>query len=286
MLRSDRDNPRCFLAVPYTNSLRREHLINSIRKAVEKADYQPVLLDQSSPLLGSTIQEATIGELARSDCVIADVSDYNPNVFFELGLAHAMGKGILLISQEQGFRELPFDIREFRIITYTDKVRGISRLSTQIYDSLRDFRRFPQRSLVAPSFQTSLPFFIDWASLAPRDAENLCQELLSQMGFIRLNWGKELREIDLIAEYPRKDPDGFEFRELWLVSMGMHAPIEMFIDMAHDPEYLLHRLIRHSERLEETISRSLETPVTILLVLFQKSPGSEEVEMLRDRFER
>ena len=107
------------------------------------------------------------------------------------------------------------------------------------------------------------------------------------MGFRRLNWGKELREIDLIAEYPRKDPDGFEFRELWLVAMGMRAPIEMFLDMAsHDPEYFLHRLIRHSERLEDTISRSLETSVTILLVLFRKGPEIEEIEILRERFER
>ena len=287
MPKSDRDNPRCFLAIPFTGSLGERHLADAIRKGSEQAGYRLVSLDQSSVLPGSTIQEAIIGELARSDCIIADVSNRNPNIFFELGLAQAMGKGILLISHEQGLGEIPFDIREFRVITYKDEFRDLSNLSKQIYRSLRDFRRFPQRSLAAPNFQTSLPFFIDWGSLAPRDAENLCQELLSQMGFIRLNWGKELREIDLIAEYPRKDPDGFEFRELWLVSMGMHAPIEMFIDMvAHDPEYLLHRLIRHSERLEETISRSLETPVTILLVLFRKSPGSEEIEMLRDRFER
>ncbi len=273
--------------MPSADSKRHRHLRDVIRKGAEEAGYQLVSLDQSSVLPGSTIQEAVIGELARADCIIADVSDRNPNIFFELGLAQAMGKGLLLISHEEDLREVPFDIREFRVITYTDNFGSRANLSRQIYHSLRDFRRFPQRSLANPNFQTSLPFFIDWNSLSPRDAENLCKELLSQMGFRRLNWGEGLKEIDLIAEYPRKDPDGFEFRELWLVSMGMNAPIEMFLDMAaHDPEYLLHRLTRYSERLEDTVARGLETPVTILLVLFRKGPESEKLEMLRDRFER
>lgn len=287
MPRSDRDNPRCFLAVPFTDSKRQLHLRDVIRKGAEEAGYQLVSLDQSSVLPGSTIQEAVIGELARSDCIIADVSERNPNIFFELGLAQAMGKGILLISHKQGLRELPFDIRGSRIITYSDELRGFSKLSEQIYRSLRDFRRFPQRSLVAPNIQTSLPFFVDWDSLPGRDAENLFQELLSQMGFRRLNWGKGLREIDLIAEYPRKDPDGFEFRELWLVSMGLHAPIEMLLKMAtSEPEYFFHRLFKYSERLEETIYKSRDATVTILIVLFRKGPWSEDIEMFRERFER
>lgn len=283
---TDRENPRCFLAVPLRSSKIYSRLRDAIRKGAEEAGYRLVSLDQSSVLPGSTIQEAIIGELARSDCIIADVSDRNPNIFFELGLAQAMGKGILIISNERGIQEAPFDIQGFRVILYNDTFHKFLSLSKEIYRSLRDFRRFPQRSLTAPIFQTSLPFFVDWDGLPPRDAENLFQELLSQMGFRRLNWGKELREIDLIAEYPRKDPDGFEFRELWLVSMGLHAPIEMFLDMAsHDPEYLMHRLIRHSERLEDTISKSLETSLTILLVLFQKGPETKEIEMVRERFE-
>jgi len=287
MPKSDRENPRCFLAVPFTGSKRQLYLRKVIRKGAEEAGYKLVTLDQSSVLPGSTIQEAIIGELARADCIIADVSDSNPNIFFELGLAQAMGKGILLISHEQSLREVPFDIREFRVITYTDGIKSFEDLSRQVYRSLRDFRRFPQRSLAAPNLQTSLPFFIDWESLPGRDAENLCQELLSQMGFRRLDWGKGPREVDLIAEYPRKDPDGFEFRELWLVSMGMRVPIEMILKIASkDPDYFLHRLFLYSERLEEAIKKSLEASVTILLVVFRKGSDSEELRMLRERFER
>lgn len=228
-----------------------------------------------------------MGELARSDCIIADVTDRNPNVFFEVGLAQAMGKGILIASHQRELGVLPFDIREFRVIVYSDEVKSLAKLSDQIRRSLQDFRRFPRQTPVVPGSQFSLPFFIDWDSLSPRDAENLCQELLFQMGFSRVDWGKALREIDLIAEYPRKDPDGFEFRELWLVSMGMHVPVEVFLDMAsHDPEYFLHRLLRHSERLEETVSRGLEAAITILLILFKKGPESEEFDMLRERFEK
>lgn len=287
MTSSDREKPHCFLAMPFEKQKYSLRLEEAIHKGVEEAGYQLVSLHQSSVLPTSTIQEAIIGELARSDCIIADVSDRNPNIFFELGLAQAMGKGILLISRERVIKELPFDIREFRIITYTEKFYSLSDLSRQIHRSLRDFRRFPQRSLTSSNLLTSLPFFIDWDSLPPRDAENLCRELLSQMGFRRLNWGKGLRSIDLVAEYPRKDPDGFEFRELWFISMGMHGPIEELMDIAfHEPEYFLNRILKYSEMREDKISRSLDASNTILFVLFRKGTESGELEMLRERFER
>ncbi len=60
------------------------------------------------------------------------------------------------------------------------------------------------------------------------------------MGFRRLDWGKQTPGIDLIAELPKKDPDGFEYRELWLVSMGLRMPFEAFVDeLFHDPEYFV-----------------------------------------------
>ena len=180
MPRSDREKPRCFLAVPFARSKKHLHLREVIHKGAEEAGYQLVSLDQSSVLPGSTIQEAVIGELARSDCIIADVSDRNPNIFFELGLAQAMGKGLLLISHERGLREVPFDIREFRVITYRDDLEGFDDLSRQVYRSLRDFRRFPQSSFAAQNFQTSLPFsLIGIVSLQEKQriyAKNSCRK--------------------------------------------------------------------------------------------------------------
>jgi hypothetical protein len=50
-----------------------------------------------------------------ADTVVADITGRNPNVFYEIGLAHALGKEVILISQDS---TAPFDIRSSRLITY------------------------------------------------------------------------------------------------------------------------------------------------------------------------
>lgn len=53
----------------------------------------------------------------RANIVIADLTGLNPNVFYELGLAHAMNKKVIIITQDIG--ELPFDIKSYRAIEYS-----------------------------------------------------------------------------------------------------------------------------------------------------------------------
>ena len=57
------------------------------------------------------IQDIVEG-IATADVVIADLSGLNANVFYELGLAHAMNKKVIIITQDIG--ELPFDIKSYR----------------------------------------------------------------------------------------------------------------------------------------------------------------------------
>jgi hypothetical protein len=55
--------------------------------------------------------------IRQSDVVVADVTDNNPNVFYELGLAHALGKEVIIITQTGD--KTAFDIITSRKITYT-----------------------------------------------------------------------------------------------------------------------------------------------------------------------
>jgi len=48
--------------------------------------------------------------------ILADLTGKNPNVLYELGLAHALAKPAILISQTM--EDIPFDLRSLRIITY------------------------------------------------------------------------------------------------------------------------------------------------------------------------
>ena len=53
----------------------------------------------------------------NAQVIIADVTGLNANVFYELGLAHAMNKKVIIITQDIG--ELPFDIKSYRANEYS-----------------------------------------------------------------------------------------------------------------------------------------------------------------------
>ena len=54
--------------------------------------------------------------IVQSKLIIANVDGRNPNVMYELGIAHALGKQVLLIARNPG--ELPIDIKSKRFIIY------------------------------------------------------------------------------------------------------------------------------------------------------------------------
>ena len=62
---------------------------------------------------------------------MADISEHNPNVFYELGLAHALGKETILITHGAG--SSPFDISTARLITY--EISDLSALDSSLVDA-------------------------------------------------------------------------------------------------------------------------------------------------------
>ena len=57
------------------------------------------------------------GNIQEADVIIADCSGHNPNVFYEIGVAHALGKNVVLISGRPN-EEVPTDIRAYEQINY------------------------------------------------------------------------------------------------------------------------------------------------------------------------
>lgn len=54
--------------------------------------------------------------IRRADVVVADITGSNPNVFYELGLAHALGKEVVIAAQ--GAERPPFDVSTARLLRY------------------------------------------------------------------------------------------------------------------------------------------------------------------------
>ena len=69
------------------------------------------------------IIEDIIEHIQKARILIADLTGRNPNVFYELGFAHAIYKDVILITQN--LEDVPFDIRHYRCIVYQDSVERL-----------------------------------------------------------------------------------------------------------------------------------------------------------------
>jgi hypothetical protein len=64
--------------------------------------------------------------LMEARVIIADLTGQNANVFYELGLAHAIGHDVILLTQDM--RWLPFDLRHMRCQVYEANAHGLQLL--------------------------------------------------------------------------------------------------------------------------------------------------------------
>tara|TARA_B100001059_G_C17837601_1_gene589325 strand:+ start:6152 stop:6994 length:843 start_codon:yes stop_codon:yes gene_type:complete len=85
-----------------------------------------------------TIIQDIVNIIARAKVVICDCSGKNPNVFYEAGVAHAIGKEVILITQSE--HDIPFDLRHIRYIRYLPNAEGLGELSTSLQSRFRSIR--------------------------------------------------------------------------------------------------------------------------------------------------
>lgn len=73
----------------------------------------------------------------RSRIVICDCTGRNPNVFYEIGIAHTLGRETILITQSEA--DIPFDLRHLRFVVYLNNREGLRGLSQNLLTRLNQF---------------------------------------------------------------------------------------------------------------------------------------------------
>ncbi|MCP4261069.1 MAG: hypothetical protein GY774_26690 [Planctomycetes bacterium] len=66
----------------------------------------------------------------KSRLVIADCTDRNPNVFYEVGIAHTVGRPVIILTQTMD--DVPFDLRHMRCLVYKFTPRGLKSLERRL----------------------------------------------------------------------------------------------------------------------------------------------------------
>ena len=92
-------------------------------------------VQRADKLSGNVVMDDIIEMLHKADIVIADLTDMNPNVFYELGIRQAIkGKCINIICGNKN-EKLPFDISYYRAHFYT---------RNGTYKDVSDFKKYIQ----------------------------------------------------------------------------------------------------------------------------------------------
>lgn len=74
--------------------------------------------------------------ISRAAVVVCDFTDRNPNVFYETGIAHAIGKSFIPITQHP--KDVPFDLQAYRFLAYLNNQQGLQTLTTGISQRLKE----------------------------------------------------------------------------------------------------------------------------------------------------
>lgn len=127
----EQDPKAMFVLMPFHKGF--EGVYGLIREVGESLGLRVFRADEmTSPgLITDQIFEA----IFRAGIILADITGKNPNVLYEIGLAHSLMKETILISQVG--ETIPFDIASMRVIMYENTVSGSESLKTTLYESLK-----------------------------------------------------------------------------------------------------------------------------------------------------
>lgn len=80
------------------------------------------------------IIQDVVSLIDRSRVVVCDCTGRNPNVFYEAGIAHALGREVILITQTD--HDIPFDLRHLRYVRYLNNGEGRAVLTATLQGRL------------------------------------------------------------------------------------------------------------------------------------------------------
>jgi len=104
----------CFVVMPFATPIG-DYYHQVYEPAITKAGMRAVRADADIFGTGKIIDQIWAG-INASKVLVAELTSRNPNVFYELGLAHALDKPVVLVSSNE--EDVPFDLKHIRVIYY------------------------------------------------------------------------------------------------------------------------------------------------------------------------
>lgn len=166
LLSSTSHDESAFVLIPFRPEYEDAYLLG-IKQTLERRGYGCSKMDEEQFL--GPIMEKILEKIEKSEIIIAEVSEPNPNVYYEVGYAHGLGKESVLIARKGV--SLPFDIQSLRCIFY----ESAASLQRQIDSYLQWFEEAAVKQPsgrrdahnLKPEAQNVLKYFLEHGSPQP-----------------------------------------------------------------------------------------------------------------------
>lgn len=140
----------CFVIMPFGGYFD-DYYRNIIKPVIELNSLSPLRADEI--YAPGVIIEDIYKQIVEAHICIADVTGRNPNVSYELGLAHALNKPTIIITQH--LDDIPFDYKHLRSIIYDTKKHNWAQiLQDSITNSIKSIRKNPNSGIVFKPLKT------------------------------------------------------------------------------------------------------------------------------------
>ena len=213
------------------------------KPAIEEAGLKPVRADD---LFRLSVIVSDIWQMIRgAGVLLAELTTKNANVFYELGLAHALGKPVVLVSENMS--DVPFDLQQLRVLLYDkDNPSWGDSFTLEIVSSLKQTISEPIEAIL-PIFRTKQTTFApDEEALSSR-----VEDLESQVRLLRARSTPTRTRLSLARERIREE----------LYRVGSESELDEFFLANHRgrvPLSLLLAEVRNHPRVPDGEAERLE----------------------------
>lgn len=227
-------NNECFVIQPISDTRFIKRFDDIFKPSIEKAGLNAYRVDLD-PSVKIPIEDIE-SNIKNSVICFADISIDNPNVWYELGYAFALGKDVVMVCDENR-KDFPFDVRHKNIIRYkTESSSDFEELKNSITEKIKAYLQIQHKTIKIlenpmkdteglQSFELALLAFIIGEQYTDEEVVNVStlKNRMNNAGYtdtafsigMRLLKSKSYINTEII-----KDPDGYQYSVCFLTIQG------------------------------------------------------------------
>lgn len=264
------------------------------RSVLEEAGYEISRADTRYE--STSIMSEVVKHIEQSDLIIADLTGTNANVYYELGLAHAMGKPVILLIQD--LEEMPFDIRPYRVISYSTHFAEVEKDRNELRDAAQRFlkREIKFSSPHADAFNLTVPQYrennTDYPRRTQTDSMPRTMKMPAANAIVTESDKSELGDADTEPDDDMASPgdssyDALEpLDHLSALEIGFNQFTEVTEEIGKQADLLNDRMSDVAARIEQgQLKSARDMRIAVLSLANDVDEFSEFLEKANQRYE-